>query len=94
MISLELASLCHTCKPERIRYEHKQKSHCALLCGFFGANKCQLFRHRPLHMAVDVSVIHENSLAYTLAVETTVLLSEKNMIQNMINTQMIRVSAE
>lgn len=45
-------------------------------------------------MAVDVRIIHENSLAYPLVVKTTVLLSEKNMIQNMINTQMIRVSAE
>lgn len=45
-------------------------------------------------MAVDVRIIHENSLPYPLVVETTVLLSENNMIQNMINTQMIRVSAE
>ena len=45
-------------------------------------------------MAVDVRIIHENSLMYPLVVETTVLLSEKNMIQNMINTQMIRVRAE
>ena len=45
-------------------------------------------------MAVDVRIILENSPAYPLVVETTVVLSEKNMIQNMINTQMIRVSAE
>ena len=28
-------------------------------------------------MAVDVRIIHENSFAYPLVVETTVLLSEK-----------------
>lgn len=44
-------------------------------CGFFGANKCQLFIHPPLRMAVDVHIIHENSLAYPHVVETTVLLS-------------------
>lgn len=100
VLLLQLTSLCHTRKPERIWYQHKQKKPLRsspwtdTVDSLAQTSACQLFIHPPLRMAVDVRIIHENSLAYPLVVETTVLLSVKNMIQNMINTQMIRVSAE